>query len=119
MRQPAIVQRPGRAIGKTPLVNILKSQGAYRIDLALPGFTREQIQLEVADQQLTVRTVAAEAPNPGSKFTRKEFHYSGFSRTFRLPEHTDTARIEAHLEAGVLRITLPAVEPTSKSIHIQ
>ena len=46
----------------------------------------------------------------GEKFTRKEFKYANFKRTFTLPDTVDTGKIEANYENGILNITIPKKE---------
>ena len=56
------------------------------------------------------------------KFTRREFNYSSFSRSFTLPEMVETDKIEATYEDGILKVSVPKKEiqsPTLKTIEIK
>ena len=98
-----------------PAVNIQENLTNFVVELAAPGLKKEEIAIEVEDLVLKVsadRTVSDEesTQDNGTKFTRKEFSYSNFTRSFNLPETVDVESIEAKYEEGVLRITLPKKE---------
>ena len=98
-----------------PAVNIQENLTNFVIELAAPGLKKEEIAIEVEEQVLKIsaeRKVSEEdsTQEEGTKFTRKEFSYSNFTRSFTLPETVDVESIEAKYEEGVLRITLPKKE---------
>jgi HSP20 family protein len=106
-----------RATTEHPAVNIVRKESAYTIDLALPGLTKEQIRIDVADNQLTVSAQQTPAPDQ-AKFVRKEFDYTNFKRTFRLHQNANTEAMTASFENGILTITIPDLKPEVKSIEI-
>jgi HSP20 family protein len=105
-----------------PAVNIKEMEGEFEVELAVPGMTREDIKVEVQDGILTIRAEKNEkTEEKNEKFTRREFNYSKFSRSFTLPPHVDTEAIKATYTDGVLKLALPKVNKTitaSKQILI-
>jgi HSP20 family protein len=93
----------------TPLANILESEIAFEIQLALPGFNKDNFKIEVQDKSLTV---FSEMPKEetSSNYIRKEFSFNPFSRSFRLPRTVDSEQISAEYENGILTLTLPKKE---------
>lgn len=96
-----------------PAVNIKESETEFAVELAAPGKKKEDFNIEVDDNVLTI---SAEAKNERQekdekgRYTRREFSYSSFKRAFTLPETVNEADIKASYEDGVLYITLPKRE---------
>jgi HSP20 family protein len=104
--------------GSLPAANILREEGAYKIQLALPGLAKEQIKLELNEDQLVVSgPVATEETKP--KFVRHEFDYTGFKRTFRLHKNANISAMTAVFENGILTIVIPDAQPEIIKINIQ
>jgi HSP20 family protein len=98
-----------------PSVNIKEDLSNFVIELAVPGLKKEDIAIEVEKNLLKVsskRTSEEEKTEDGEgvKFTRKEFNFSSFERSFTLPELINTDEIQANYENGILSIVLPKVE---------
>jgi len=95
----------------SPSANIKETDEAYAIELAIPGFTKDNFKIEVRDRVLEVSSVS-ESENEEKKenYIRKEFSYSSFNRTFRLPRTVDVDKIAATYENGVLTLDLPKKE---------
>ncbi len=95
----------------TPLANIKESETAFEIELAIPGFKKDDFKVEVHDKSLTISSVSnSETEESKDNYVRKEFSYASFSRSFKLPITVDTDKIEASYESGVLNLTLPKKE---------
>lgn len=99
----------------TPAVNIQENLANFAIQLAAPGLKKENFAIEVEENVLKVSsevTTNTEKTDEkeNSKFTRKEFNYNRFERSFTLPETVDVDSINATYEDGVLTITLPKRE---------
>lgn len=96
-----------------PAVNIAEHADAFVVELAVPGRKKEDFSIEVHEQTLTIKGESKmeneEKDNQG-RFTRREFGYQAFSRSFQLPLTIDAQRIDAQYEAGVLQITLAKKE---------
>lgn len=90
-----------------PAVNIAENANDFTIDLSAPGFSKEDFKVKVEDSVLTVSgEYKTESKNENSNYTRKEFNYSSFKRSFTLPENIDEENINGRYENGILKLTL-------------
>lgn len=91
-----------------PAVNVTENPKAFNLNVAAPGFKKEDFKLEVQNGYLTISgEVQEEKEDKDEKYTRKEFAYSTFSRSFSLPENVNNEDISAQYADGVLKVTLP------------
>jgi len=98
-----------------PSVNIKDTKEAYKIEVAVPGYSKENFNLKVEDNILTISAETKEDKlEEGEKFTRKEFSYTSFKRSFTLPKTVVAENISAAYENGILNITLPKAEEAKK-----
>jgi HSP20 family protein len=105
----------GRSI-TTPAVNITDKKNQYEVSVAAPGLKKNDFNIDVEDNMLTISCEREEnKEEKDERYTRKEYSYSSFSRSFTLPEEVIKEKIEATYEDGVLRITLPKMEETKKA----
>lgn len=96
---------------KTPTVNVIESKENFRIEVAAPGLEKKDFNLSVEKDQLLIEaSKKEEKENKEEKFTKREFNYAAFKRSFYLPETVDASKIGASYENGILNITLPKVE---------
>lgn len=97
---------------RTPaLVNTRETKDSYKIEIAAPGFAKENFKLEVEDQILTISAENTENKTDESeKWTRKEYHFAGFKRSFTLPKTVDADKIKAEYNNGILMLMLPKQE---------
>ena len=97
---------------RTPaLVNTKETKDSYKIDVAAPGFNKDNFKLEVEDQTLTISAENTEnKTDETEKWTRKEYHFAGFKRSFTLPKTVDAEKIIAEYKDGILYVTLPKLE---------
>lgn len=107
-----------------PAVNITEQKDAYLVSLAAPGLKKEDFKIDIDGNLLTISSSKEEKKEETeAKFTRKEYNYSSFSRTFTLPEEITKEKIEAKYEDGILNITLPlkkeALKTTSQQVPIK
>lgn len=95
------------AVNKVPGVNILASDTEYKIELAAPGLTKEDFQINLKKDTLSVWAEKKNADTEAKKdYTRKEFDYFSFARSFVLPESVDGEKITAEYVNGILNITI-------------
>ena len=101
-----------------PSANIVRMESGFQVQLAVPGIPKNQIQIQVVEDQLVV---SATNPNQetGKHFVRQEFDYNGFKRSFTLHKNADTDNMKAGFENGILTITIPDREPETRKIEIQ
>ena len=97
-----------------PAVNVAEHQDGFRIEVAAPGLKKEDFKLNLNYNNLTIsasqETQKEEAEKGSEKYTRREFSYSSFQRTFTLPSSVDAERIQATYTDGLLKIEVPKRE---------
>lgn len=110
------------ALISQPAVNIAETDIAFRIELAAPGFEKGDFTLQVEKDQLTLRAERKQTSEENKeRFTRREFRYTSFERSFKLPETVNQESVTAVYENGVLLVTLPkkeAAKAISKTIAV-
>ena len=107
-----------------PAVNIQEGEKAFILELAVPGKSKNDFEIELDQDVLSIAAEAANVENePTNTFSRKEFNYSAFKRAFTLPDSVDTSKIKAKYIHGILRVELPkreeALPQPSKRIAIE
>ena len=94
--------------GTVPAVNIKELDSQFEIELAVPGMNKDDFEIEVEDGVLSISsTQEEEQVNEKGKFTRREFSYSSFRRSFTLPDSVNPTKIDASYKEGVLLVLLP------------
>jgi HSP20 family protein len=98
-----------------PAVNILENKEDYKVSLAVPGMKKEDFNIDVEGNMLSISCEKEEnTEEKEEQFTRKEYNYTSFSRSFTLPEGVNKEKIEAKYEDGVLKLVLPKREEAKK-----
>ena len=91
-----------------PAVNIQEAEESFQLQLAVPGFLKENLEIRLEEDRLHIDGKSEEVKEENSpKKLRTEFHSSSFHREFQLPKNLDLTKIEAKTENGVLQIVLP------------
>ena len=94
--------------GTVPSVNIKEFDSQFEIELAVPGMKKDDFEIEVEDGVLSISSTQEEEQfNEKGKFTRREFSYSSFRRSFTLPDSVNPKKIDATYKEGVLLVLLP------------
>lgn len=94
-----------------PKVNIKETADAYWVEMAVPGLQKTDFQIDLDNQVLSIATeMNQEEQNEQVNYTRREFGYAAFKRSFSLPEKIEEENINATYEAGILKIHLPKKE---------
>lgn len=98
--------------GSQPAVNVKEDADGFSLALAAPGYGKEDIEIKIEENILTISSEKKEdtTAKEGEKFTRKEFKYAAFKRTFTLPDTVDATKIGANYENGILNISIPKKE---------
>ena len=105
----------GRTL-KVPAVNVTEEENQFTVSLAAPGLKKEDFKIDLDGNLLTISSEKEEnKEQKDEKFTRKEYNYSSFSRSFNLPEEISQEKINATYADGVLKITLPYRQGTKKT----
>ncbi|KXK37197.1 MAG: heat shock protein Hsp20 [Bacteroidetes bacterium OLB9] len=95
-----------------PSVNITEDDEKFTMELAAPGLEKGDFNISIDKGQLTVsasKENSKEEKEEG-KWTRKEFNYTSFERTFNLADTVEAGKIEAAYENGILTLVLPKKE---------
>ena len=95
-----------------PSVNIIEEDDKYKITVAAPGIDKTDFDVKVEKDHLVISAERSteNTDNEGGKFTRIEFNYSTFTRSFHLPKSVNKEAIDASYEHGILSITLLKAE---------
>lgn len=105
----------GRRALTVPAVNITDNKDDYTVSLAAPGMKKNDFNVNVEGNMLTISCEKEEKnEEKEAKFTRKEYSYSSFSRSFTLPDEVLKDKIEARYDDGVLKLMLPKKEEAKK-----
>jgi HSP20 family protein len=108
-----------RAITRVPAVNISESQENYHLELAAPGLKKEDFKLNVDRNVLTISVEQSANQEDNQKnYSKREYHYSSFVRSFNLPESADDNNITATYSDGILRVDI-AKREEAKSVSRQ
>jgi len=88
-----------------PAVNVNESDSKFEIEVAAPGLTKKDFNITVDNGVLTISSEREEEKEDKKKdYTRREFSYSAFSRSFTMPENVNQEDIKASYEDGILRL---------------
>ncbi|GAA4960982.1 Hsp20/alpha crystallin family protein [Algibacter aquimarinus] len=94
-----------------PKVNIKETADAFIVEMAVPGLKKSDFHIDLDNQTLSISTETKnENEHSDENYTRREFGYSSFKRTFSLPETVDEDKIKASYNEGILNIHLPKKE---------
>ena len=94
-----------------PAANIIDNENDFTIQLAVPGMSKEDFRINLEHDILTISAELADAEEKGTvNYTRREFRYDVFSRSFSLPENINQEKIKADYKNGILSIMLPKME---------
>jgi len=102
--------------GSMPAVNVKETEDQFELELAAPGLNKEAFNIEVDADVLTISSEKKEENKEDEqgqeegKYTRREFRYSAFKRTFNLPDTVDSNKIAANYADGILSIVIPKKE---------
>ncbi len=104
-------------------VNIREEEKSFHIELSVPGFSKEEIRINVEKNVLTVQSVQNENQETKENYLSREFKKGSFGRKFNLPKNVDQDQISAVFTNGILEITVPkkeeVVEKTPVEIEIR
>lgn len=88
-----------------PAVNVKETEKTFEIELAAPGLTKKDFEISVDNGMLTISSETKEEKEEKEKnYTRREFSYSSFSRSFTLPENVNEEDVKAYYEDGILKL---------------
>lgn len=98
-----------------PSVNIFESKDDFKLSLAAPGMKKSDFKIDVTGNLLTISSEKEEKKEEKEEnYSREEYNYSSFSRSFTLPEEVNKEKIDATYVDGVLKLVLPKKEEAKK-----
>ncbi|HQU59034.1 MAG TPA: Hsp20/alpha crystallin family protein, partial [Saprospiraceae bacterium] len=100
-----------------PAVNIIESNDGFTVEMAAPGMNKKDFQIELENEILKISSQkeVKQEIKEDDRYTRREFSYQSFQRTFHLPKSVvDDSKIKAKYEDGVLRVMIPKREEAKK-----
>ena len=91
-----------------PAANIIEADDHFDIQLATPGKKKGDFKIELEEGVLTISSEEEiKSTETDANFTRKEFGYSSFKRSFNIPETVSADKISALYKEGILTVSLP------------
>ncbi len=106
----------GRTLN-VPAANVVENTNEYKLSLAVPGMKKSDFKIDVDGNLLTVSAeIEEKKEEKKEEFTREEYNFSSFTRSFTLPDEVNREKIEAVYEDGVLKLYLPKKEEAKKAI---
>jgi HSP20 family protein len=115
-----------RSETSVPPANVVENENEYRVELGVPGMKKEDFKIDL-DENTKILTISAESKeektneNKKERFTRREYSYHSFSRSFSLPENADLEAISGKYENGMMILTIAkrsSIKPSKKEIKI-
>jgi len=96
---------------RMPAVNIREDDNNYHLELAAPGLQKDDFKITLDNNLLTIETEMKDEKEVNKQnYSRKEFNYHAFRRSFTLPESADNEKIDAKYKDGVLNLMIPKKE---------
>ena len=103
-----------------PAVNIQEDEKHFLLELAVPGLKKDDFKIDLENQVLTISSeIKEETEETENNYTRREFVYNSFSRSFTLPKSIVAEKIKADYKDGILKISLPKNKETKLSREIK
>ena len=104
----------------TPAVNIQEDEKQFSLEFAVPGMKKDDFKINFENQILTISSeIKEENEETKSNYTRREFAYNAFSRSFTLPKSIVADKIKADYKDGILNISIPKDEKTKLTREIK
>lgn len=98
-----------------PAVNVINLDNEFVIDMAVPGLKKSDFDINIDNNVLSIGVeTKTESNEQKEHYTRREFGYSSFKRTFTIPDSVNTDKISAEYTDGILKINLPKREEAKK-----
>ncbi len=106
--------------GSKAATNIFETDKEFKIEVQLPGFTKEDLQLNVHNSLLTIKVENKKEENKEEyKYAHREFGAENYEKQYRLPKTVDTDKISAKFENGVLNVELPKKEEALEKAPVE
>ena len=107
-----------KANATAPAINVVESDKDYKVEVAVPGMTKEDFNIHLGDENELVISMEKKVENEdkdNKKYLRREFSYTKFQQSLYLPDNVDKEKITANVADGVLTIELPKYSQEEKA----
>ena len=107
-----------KANATAPAINVVESDKDYKVEVAVPGMTKEDFNIHLGDENELVISMEKKVENEdkeNKKYLRREFSYTKFQQSLYLPDNVDKEKITANVANGVLTIELPKYSQEDKA----
>ena len=107
-----------KANATAPAINVVESDKDYKVEVAVPGMTKEDYNIHLGDENELVISMEKKVENEdkeNKKYLRREFSYTKFQQSLYLPDNVDKEKITANVANGVLTIELPKYSQEEKA----
>ena len=107
-----------KANATAPAINVVESDKDYKVEVAVPGMTKEDFNIHLGDENELVFSMEKKVENEdkdNKKYLRREFSYTKFQQSLYLPDNVDKEKITANVANGVLTIELPKYSQEEKA----
>jgi len=107
-----------KANATAPAINVVESDKDYKVEVAVPGMTKEDFNIHLGDENELVISMEKKVENEdkeNKKYLRREFSYTKFQQSLYLPDNIDKEKITANVANGVLTIELPKYSQEEKA----
>lgn len=100
-----------------PAMNVKENEENFEIEFAIPGYSKEDFQVTIENDVLNVSSEKKkESEDTKDNYTRKEFSFSSFKRSLKLPDSVNLKQeVKATYKDGILKLTLQKLEETKKA----
>lgn len=99
-------------LANVPAVNTTENEKDFKIEMAAPGLEKKDFKIETDNKVLTISSEKKEEKKEEkSDYSRREFSYQSFCRSFQIPENSLPDKIDAKYENGILTLIIPKKEP--------
>lgn len=107
-----------KANATAPAINVVESDKDYKVEVAVPGMTKEDFNIHLGDENELVISMEKKVENEdkdNKRYLRREFSYTKFQQSLYLPDNVDKEKITANVANGVLTIELPKYSQEEKA----
>ena len=107
-----------KANATAPAINVVESDKDYKVEVAVPGMTKEDFNIHLGDENELVISMEKKVENEdkeNKKYLRREFSYTKFQQSLYLPDNVDKEKITANVANRVLTIELPKYSQEEKA----
>lgn len=98
-----------------PAVNVKDNNEEYIVEMAVPGLKKSDFDINLDHKTLSISAaIETNEEDQNENYSRREFGYSSFKRTFSLPDTVETDKIKANYKDGILEVHLPKRDEAKK-----